>query len=176
MKSNIIKENLKMADVYIALGSNIGDRKRHLLKAINKIHSIGEIISIAPLYLSSAYGFFEQPDFYNSIVLLKTKLEPLKLLNKLKLIEVEVGRKNRIRWGPREIDLDIIFYNQEIIETNELTVPHPDFKNQGMAAFLLKNSINALLAHGYKELYLVVTQGNLEAQHLYEKIGFRVFE
>ena len=133
-----------MADVYIALGSNIGDRKRHLLKAINKIHSIGEIISIAPLYLSSAYGFFEQPDFYNSIVLLKTKLEPLKLLNKLKLIEVEVGRKNRIRWGPREIDLDIIFYNQEIIETNELTVPHPDFKNRSFVLQPLKDIASEL--------------------------------
>jgi GNAT superfamily N-acetyltransferase len=56
------------------------------------------------------------------------------------------------------------------------SMTHPDFKNQGMAAFLLKKSISALLAQGYKELYLVVTDGNVEAQHLYEKMGFQVFE
>ena len=56
------------------------------------------------------------------------------------------------------------------------SMTHPDFKNQGMATFLLKKSIDALLAQGYKELYLVVTEGNVSAQHLYQKIGFRVFE
>jgi predicted GNAT family acetyltransferase len=70
----------------------------------------------------------------------------------------------------------ITWSEKEKLPLLAFSMTHPDFKNQGMAAFLLKKSISALLAQGYKELYLVVTDGNVEAQHLYEKMGFQVFE
>lgn len=70
----------------------------------------------------------------------------------------------------------ITWSEKENLPLLAFSMTHPDFKNQGMATFLLKKSINALLAQGYKELYLVVTEGNLDARHLYEKIGFQVFE
>jgi ribosomal protein S18 acetylase RimI-like enzyme len=70
----------------------------------------------------------------------------------------------------------ITWSEKEKLPLLAFSMTHPDFKNQGMATFLLKKSINALLAEGYKKLYLVVTEGNLEAQHLYEKMGFHLFE
>ena len=97
-----------MAEVFIALGSNLGDRLNYLIKSVNLLNLIGNVSSIAKLYQSSAYGFTAQPFFLNSAILLQTDIVPLNLLERLKNIEREVGRKKRIRWGPREIDLDII--------------------------------------------------------------------
>ncbi len=88
------------------------------------------ILRIAPLYRSSAYGYTHQPDFLNTALLLETTAKPFDLLKCLKSIEESVGRKQRIRWGPREIDLDIIFYDEEVLNTPELTIPHPDFHNR----------------------------------------------
>jgi 2-amino-4-hydroxy-6-hydroxymethyldihydropteridine diphosphokinase len=124
-----------MAKVCIALGSNLGDRRENFIRALKKFITFGKILSIAPLYRSEAYGYKEQPDFFNSVVILETELKPKILLDKLKEIEKTIGRKQRRRWGPREIDLDIIFYDREVMESKKLTVPHPDFHNR---KFVLK--------------------------------------
>jgi len=119
-----------MADAFIALGSNLGNRLHHLIASVDLLRSTEKIISIAPLYESSAYGYTEQPMFLNSAIMLQTTAEPLVLLERLKEIEKQVGRKQRIRWGPREIDLDIVFYDQLIMRNDRLTIPHPDFQNR----------------------------------------------
>jgi 2-amino-4-hydroxy-6-hydroxymethyldihydropteridine diphosphokinase len=124
-----------MAKVCIALGSNVGDRKAYFIAALEKFISFGKITSIAPLYRSEAYGYKEQPDFFNSVVIFETGLKPEILLDKLKEIEKAIGRRRRRRWGPREIDLDIIFYNREVVESKKLTIPHVDFHNR---KFVLK--------------------------------------
>ncbi len=119
-----------MITTFIALGSNLGDRVNYCVKAVLHLTDYGIVEQIAPLYETGAYGMENQPSFLNSAVRFKTKLTPEALLMRLKEIEQELGRKNRIRWGPREIDLDIIFYGERIIQRPELTVPHPDFHNR----------------------------------------------
>jgi 2-amino-4-hydroxy-6-hydroxymethyldihydropteridine diphosphokinase len=119
-----------MADVVIAMGSNLGDSLEYLKLALLEIRQLGSVQKIASLYKSSAYGYRDQPDFLNTVLILNTNLTPPDLLNNLKEIERKLGRTATIRWGPREIDLDIILYNQQCINTAELTVPHPDFHNR----------------------------------------------
>lgn len=119
-----------MAKVIIAVGSNKGDRLTFIKEALKKIDELGQISAVASLYQSSAYGFTNQSDFYNSVIVLKTDMAPKQLLIELKKIEKQVGRIENIRWGPREIDLDIILYNQRQLNYKELTIPHPDFHNR----------------------------------------------
>jgi len=129
-RSNLYGKNQKMTEVYIALGSNLGDRLKNLISAVDYLKDIGMLQALGGLYRSDAYGFTEQPDFYNSVVSLKTSLAPVILLDRLKEIERKLGRKKGVRWGPREIDLDIIFYGQLILNRRELIIPHPDFHNR----------------------------------------------
>jgi 2-amino-4-hydroxy-6-hydroxymethyldihydropteridine diphosphokinase len=119
-----------MPDAVIAIGSNVGDRYSYLKQAVDKIQSLGNVEQVAPLYETSAYGFTDQPDFLNSALLLRTMVTPRTLLHELKAIEDQLGRKQRIRWGPREIDLDIIFYDDLQMQSHELSIPHPDFHNR----------------------------------------------
>lgn len=119
-----------MTDVYLALGSNLGDRASNLNRALSRISTIGRLQEVAPVYQSSAYGMENQPDFLNSAAKLSCKLKPEKLLERLKEIEVSLGRRKRVRWGPREIDLDIILFGNQVIQKDGLTIPHPDFHNR----------------------------------------------
>lgn len=119
-----------MIPVFIALGSNIEPRLKYLTAAVDQLQTLGKLIKIAPLYLSSAYGVPDQPDFFNSAAMLNTNFLPLDLLTALKDIEGKIGRKERYHWGPREIDLDIIFYDNETVDEKELIIPHPDYKNR----------------------------------------------
>ncbi|GAB4339383.1 MAG: 2-amino-4-hydroxy-6-hydroxymethyldihydropteridine diphosphokinase [Calditrichia bacterium] len=91
---------------------------------------MGAVIAVSPIYESSAYGKTDQPAFLNAVVALKTPQNPLNLLSELKAIEKRLGRQRRERWGPREVDLDIIFYGQEVMSDDRLTIPHPDFHNR----------------------------------------------
>lgn len=124
-----------MPEAVIAIGSNVGNRLWYLKKAVDQLHSIAKVLSVAPLYETTPYGFKEQPDFLNSVILMQTTLSPHDLLQRLKDIETAVGRKKREKWGPREIDLDIIFYDNLSLHSADLTIPHPDFRNR---RFVLK--------------------------------------
>jgi len=119
-----------MADVIIAMGSNLGDSLEYLKQALLEIRQLGSVKKIASLYRSSAYGYRDQPDFLNTVLILNTNLEAPDLLDSLKEIERKLGRTTTVRWGPREIDLDIVLFNQQCINMAELTVPHPDFHNR----------------------------------------------
>ena len=101
-----------MIPVFINLGSNVEPKLQYLTSAIDQFQTIGKITKIAPLYLTSPYGVTTQPDFLNSAFILSTNFLPLDLLTALKDIERKIGRIERFHWGPREIDLDIIFYNK----------------------------------------------------------------
>ncbi len=119
-----------MADVFIALGSNTGNRLEFLLRAMRLLAEKTVLQEVGGLYESAAYGLTGQPDFYNSAVRTVTDLSPEALLKTLKKMEADVGRIQRQRWGPREIDLDIIFYNQQLLTADGLQIPHPDFQNR----------------------------------------------
>ncbi|MGC9337405.1 MAG: 2-amino-4-hydroxy-6-hydroxymethyldihydropteridine diphosphokinase [Candidatus Cloacimonadia bacterium] len=128
MKSNI---------AFIALGSNIGKRKQNIENALAKIKKLPEsaIASTSSIIETKPVGNTKQPHFLNCVIKLETKLTSAELLNYLLRIEGEMGRVRKEKWGPRIIDLDILFFNDEIIETKDLTIPHPEILNR---AFILQ--------------------------------------
>ncbi|RFU62666.1 2-amino-4-hydroxy-6-hydroxymethyldihydropteridine diphosphokinase [Peribacillus glennii] len=112
---------------YVSIGSNIGDRVNFFKKAIELLHRDKgiQVIDISSLYETDPVGYTEQGIFLNAVLKIATAYGPEKLLDKCLEIEQELGRKREIRWGPRTLDLDILLYNQENIETENLSVPHP---------------------------------------------------
>lgn len=119
-----------MITAYLALGSNLGERQAYMQRAVGEMAALGRPGRIAPLYESAPYGDGAQPAFLNSALELATALAPRALLDGLKAIEQKLGRKTRRRWGPREIDLDIIFFGQETVQEAGLTIPHYDYRNR----------------------------------------------
>ncbi|NOX37409.1 MAG: 2-amino-4-hydroxy-6-hydroxymethyldihydropteridine diphosphokinase [Calditrichaeota bacterium] len=119
-----------MPDVFLALGSNIEPREDYLRRAVDQLNQLGMVKKLAPIYETTPYGKTDQPLFLNTALILDTALVPTALLHQLKQLEVQLGRRHRERWGPREIDLDIIFYDQLVIQTPELVIPHPDYQNR----------------------------------------------
>jgi 2-amino-4-hydroxy-6-hydroxymethyldihydropteridine diphosphokinase len=111
--------------VALALGSNRGDRLGFLRKAVKALASCVEVTALSPVYETAPAYVADQPVFLNAVVLGTTKLEPLPLLGAIKDIEKEIGRMPTYRYGPREIDIDMVSYGDLILETPELTLPHP---------------------------------------------------
>ena len=117
---------------YVALGSNIGDKKSYLDEAVEKLknHPLCQVIKVADYIQTEPYGGVEQDVFLNSALELRTLLYPEELLRLLNQIEAEAGRERTIHWGPRTLDLDILFYDDCIIDTPSLTIPHIDLQNR----------------------------------------------
>lgn len=114
--------------VYIGFGSNIGDRLSYIQ---NAIHALSEVEGITLQQISSLYetepvGYEEQARFLNGVVAIETDLSPHTLLQTLKQIETAIGRQHRTRWGPREIDMDILIYEDLCLQTPNLIIPHPE--------------------------------------------------
>lgn len=118
-----------MAQVILALGSNIPPAKENLDRALSALTALGTVKEVAPYIISKPEGFEQQADFINTVAILSTPYAPMALLKKLKNLEKELGRTPTFKNGPRVIDLDILFYDdQEIFEDEPdyfLMVPHP---------------------------------------------------
>ncbi len=113
-------------EVFIALGTNLGDRSENLRKAIREIElNVGVMIKQSSLYETKAWGKTNQPDFYNQVILINSNKTPEQCLYILSGIEQKMGRKRDEKWGARIIDLDLLYINAFIIETNKFTLPHP---------------------------------------------------
>ncbi len=115
-----------MFTVFISAGSNVGDRKNNINRSLEKISGRCVIYSVSSIYETEPVGNPDQPYFLNTIFEIGTTMLPHCLLRFLKRIEIDMGREKKKRWGPRIIDLDIIFYGNSVIETSGLTIPHPD--------------------------------------------------
>jgi 2-amino-4-hydroxy-6-hydroxymethyldihydropteridine diphosphokinase len=114
-----------MNEVYLGLGSNVGDRLLNLNKAIELLSEKIQILKKSKIYISKAVGYTDQPDFYNMVLYGKTDLSPEELFNFIKDVEKNAGRVYRFHWGPREIDIDILFYNDLVYKSDKLNIPHP---------------------------------------------------
>lgn len=125
-----------MNEVYLSLGSNIGDRLEYIREAVQMLHNQEEInvVNTSSVYETDPVGYEEQALFLNIAIQIETSLNPLSLLEQCQKIESELGRKRIIRWGPRTIDLDILLYNQENIVSEKLIIPHPRIEER---AFVL---------------------------------------
>lgn len=111
--------------VYLGLGANLGDRQGNLLQSIQSIRAIASIQKTSSIYETKPVGYLEQPDFLNMACQISTELPPLDLLHFLKQLERQMGRQTGFRNAPRPIDIDILLYGDLVIETPELTLPHP---------------------------------------------------
>lgn len=117
---------------YISFGSNMGDRLRHIKTGIEELGKIGgcRILHISDYILTKAYGVIEQDDFLNGCLEMETLLEAEELLFVLNQIEENEKRERLLHWGPRTLDLDILFYGKQVIDSENLMIPHVDLQNR----------------------------------------------
>ncbi|MBA3645527.1 MAG: 2-amino-4-hydroxy-6-hydroxymethyldihydropteridine diphosphokinase [Gemmatimonadaceae bacterium] len=117
---------------YVALGSNIGDRKKYLLEARKAIAALPgtECIAETAVEETAPLGPIAQPHYLNQMLAVKTRLAPQALLEELQLIEESAGRKRGARWGPRTLDLDVVAMEGETVNSRSLIVPHPELPNR----------------------------------------------
>lgn len=145
-------------DVLVAVGSNIGDSRKLIENGIKLIEEnvYNKELKRSDIIVTKPYGYTDQPDFLNGAVRFKTLLSPHGLLDLLHDIENNADRKREIHWGPRSLDLDIIFYDHEIIEEDELIIPHSDMHNRSFvlipAAQLMPMYRHPLLGLTVKEM------------------------
>ena len=114
-----------MASVFLGLGTNLGDRAGNLRMAVKALTGLGDVTSISRVYETAPLYVLDQPAFLNMAVRLETRLAPLDLLESLKDLEEELGRVASRRYGPRQIDLDILIFDEVVLETERLSIPHP---------------------------------------------------
>jgi len=120
--------------VYLSLGSNLGDRKANLEAVHKALPPEVVVLKSSSIYETKPWGYLVQPDFLNQVLLTETHLSASDLLTYVKELEVSIGREPNFRFGPRLVDIDIIFYGDQIIQKPDLEIPHPRFKER---AFVL---------------------------------------
>ena len=114
-----------MIRVFLGIGTNLGDRERNLQDALAVLSQKMVILKESSIYQTAPWGYLDQPAFLNQVIKAQTDLSSLNLLGFLKDTEKQLGRQANFRYGPRLIDLDILFYGDRIIQTPRLQVPHP---------------------------------------------------
>lgn len=117
--------------VYLALGSNLKKRSANLKAAISSLRPQMDVKARSKVYETPPWGVTDQPKFLNQVVKAKTYLAPELLLKHLKRLEIALGRKKSVRYGPRLIDIDILFYDDLVFETPDLVIPHPSLHERG---------------------------------------------
>jgi 2-amino-4-hydroxy-6-hydroxymethyldihydropteridine diphosphokinase len=114
-----------MSILYLALGTNLGDRHANLQAAIAALPPAVRVLAQSAIYETPPWGLTSQPPFLNMVLRGRTSMPPERLLKHLKRLEIKIGRKPTIRWGPRRIDMDILFYDDLVVDNPQLTLPHP---------------------------------------------------
>jgi 2-amino-4-hydroxy-6-hydroxymethyldihydropteridine diphosphokinase len=145
---------------YLGLGSNLGNREENIKNAISRLSSDPEIhiTTRSSMIETKPYGNIDQPYFINSVIEIDTDIPAENLFSKCITVENELGRKRNEKWGPRTIDIDILFYNDQIINSQKLTIPHPDLHNREFVLYSLNeicpDFIHPVINKKIKELYL----------------------
>ena len=152
--------------IYLALGTNLGDRPANLRAAIKALPPSIVHRQSSSVYETPPWGVEDQPAFLNMAIKCETILEPEALLNHLKQLEVQLGRLQSFRWGPRLIDLDILFYDELILNTGQLMIPHPRLHERAFVlvplAEIAPDLIHPVLKKSVKELAADVNTKGIE--------------
>jgi len=129
-----------MSRIFVGLGSNLGDRAKYLLRALSELENLHQttVKKISSIYETEPVGVRRQPKFLNMVAELDSMLRPDDLMRELKKIEHRIGRTHAEHWGPREIDLDLLYYGSEMLNETELHVPHPEISNRRFVLVPLK--------------------------------------
>ena len=159
-------------DTIIALGSNLGNSIFNLSSAIKELRKIGHISKIADVYISEPYGYKHQDNFYNTAILLKTNKQPLELINIINKIEKKLKKNKRIINGPRNIDIDIIFYGKNKYSFNNLIIPHPRAIDRDFVLIPILD-IDPLLKHPTEKKSIKTLSAKLEKNYIIKKLSYR---
>jgi 2-amino-4-hydroxy-6-hydroxymethyldihydropteridine diphosphokinase len=136
-----------MNSAYLLIGGNLGNRIENLTKAISAIEKdIGKIIKVSAIYQTASWGITDQPDFLNQVLLVTTKFSAEQTMQIILSIENKMGRIRTLKNASRIIDIDILFFNDEIISSRHLTIPHPEIQNRKFALIPL-NEIASEFIH-----------------------------
>lgn len=122
-----------MNKAYLLIGGNMGNRQQNLDRAVGLLRLLGRVKQQSGLYETAAWGKTDQPSFLNQALLFDTALAARGLLQAVLNIEEEMGRKRAEKYGPRIIDIDILFYNSDVVNEPGLTIPHPEIQNRRFA-------------------------------------------
>jgi 2-amino-4-hydroxy-6-hydroxymethyldihydropteridine diphosphokinase len=151
--------------VYLALGTNLGDRLTNLRAAIEALPSEIKVMAESKVYETPPWGYENQPTFLNMAVKCETDLEPESLLKRLKQLEVQLGREQSFHWGPRLIDIDILFYDDLILKSESLIIPHPRLHERAFVlvplADIAPDFIHPVLKKTIRELLTGVDVNNI---------------
>ena len=136
--------------IILSIGSNVGNRQQNIENSLKELSRISYIKKVSSIYDSEALLFEEQENFFNLVVEVEYKKNPQHLLKDIKKIEKLIGRKETFRYGPRVIDIDIIFFNNIDVQDKELTIPHYDWKNRRFVIEPLSELFNDFKLLDYK--------------------------
>ena len=159
-------------DSVIALGSNLGNSIYNLGCAIKELRKFGYISKIADVYISKPYGYKDQDNFYNTAILLKTNKQPLELINIISHIEKKLKKNKRIINGPRNIDIDIIFYGKNKYFFSNLIIPHPRAKDRDFVLLPILD-INPFIQHPTEKKSIKTLSAKLQKKYIIKKLSYR---
>jgi 2-amino-4-hydroxy-6-hydroxymethyldihydropteridine diphosphokinase len=146
---------MKEHSVYIGLGSNLGDRVENLRDAVHRLGAIIHVEQVSQLYVAAPLGYVRDDAYINAALHGRTTMTPMDLLGMMQSIETAMGRRPGVQYGPRPIDLDMLFYDSIQMETLKLTIPHPRLAER---AFVLKPLADIAPNLMHPVLYYTVTQ------------------
>jgi len=173
LKLSTFEKKFRMNWAVILLGSNLGNRMEYLLDAKARIETMaGRVAMASPVYETAPWGKHDQPAYLNQVICIDTILDPENMLRKLLDIEKEMGRLRTEQWAPRLIDLDILYYGEEIVDRPGLKIPHPRLHERRFTleplAYLLPEMIHPILKKSHSELLMMLSD-ELEV-HVLEEI------
>jgi 2-amino-4-hydroxy-6-hydroxymethyldihydropteridine diphosphokinase len=139
-----------VADAFLGLGSNLGDRHWHLAEAVHRLHSPAEVsvVAASSVYETAPVGYTNQPHFLNAVIQLATAVGPEELLRRCLAVEQALGRVRRDRWGPRTIDIDVLWYDSVTRDDATLTLPHPRMHERAFVLIPLAEVAPNLMLRG----------------------------
>lgn len=154
---------------YLSLGSNLGDRAKNLAKAISSLAPQVQPLIQSSIYQTEPWGYSDQPNFLNQVVKAETTLDPFDLLDYLKATESQLGRQETFRFGPRLIDIDILLYDDLIVDTHKLTIPHPRIYERAFVLIPLSeiapDLTHPILGKTIQELKSTIEPNSVELYH-----------
>lgn len=167
-----------MPVVYLGLGTNLGDRESNLREAVRRLNEAGvRVLALSPLYKSIPMGYRDQPDYLNAACRVETDLIPRDLLRVAKDIEAAMGRRPAFRNAPRPIDIDILFYDDLVLNTPDLIIPHPRLAERAFVlvplADLAPDLRHPVLGHTVETLLITVDRAGVRLYRSANGVGAR---